>query len=234
MDWEKYREYFFDSSDMPYLWLITIVVMVIVGFVVVWRARGAKILKTTKKYLVSNGLFLLLYAITRMIFLFSNYYPETHPNTYESYQEFQILIRIAYIVGLAGLTNLTYGVESNFLNTKGKIALLPGITLIVAIFLPYDIFRITAYVVNSICVAIVLGLYIYVYAKGAGNIRKIALLNVLGLLAMFFATAFDSVTGKNLFTDAGARWVAYQLSPFLMLVGVMIMYKGWLAQQTEV
>ncbi len=231
MNWNLFQDYFFDSEDMPYLWIIAIIYMLYIGIRLFIEARKSNILNTTQKYLRSNAVFIVLYSITRSIFLFSNFYMETYPETYQSIQSFQVLIRIAYIFGLLGLTLLMYGIETTFFTTKGKIALLPFITIIITIFIPdYDIFRYTTYVVQFIVVGIVLALYIKVYLKGVGEIRKMATLNIVGLIALIISLMFDSVLGKQILTDANVRFIAYQLPPFILMIGMYCMFKGWKQQ----
>ena len=146
---------------------------------------------TKEPQLLYSGYALLLVFVITRIHLISDYYEFYGKETMfhegvESIPEFQIAIRIAYVVSLFALTFFFYGLEKYILPTKHIIMIIPLVHGIISIFLPYDIMRVIMYYVQPGYFIVSGWAYYYMYKNSTGDLKKKSLLAMLGLILFYF------------------------------------------------
>lgn len=213
--------YLFFDGDFNFLWLFMIVALFSLGIIFLRRANDfkKKELKSTYQLNLGIGIFMIFYGITRICFIFSNFYSVYYN---EQLIQFQIWIRIAYILSIFALAFLVFGLEKYFIPTKGIASIILVIFGILTIFLPYNVLRVIDYSVMPIYMIFIMSSYVYLAVKSSGIIRRNALISLLGLLLFFIGIFLDSKLFKVMFTGMGIRWVAY-LIPFpIAIIGIFL------------
>jgi len=144
------------------------------------------------------GLFLICWAISRGLFIASDYVLDKEGATFLNIQ----LILIGYLVMILSFTALIFNIEKNIKSpasmTTTKITLVGDFGLIGfwigSIFsTKVEIYaRIFAYIITSIVSVIIFFFLLFLALKLVGKIRKIALLNLLAICLIFAGHVLDS------------------------------------------
>lgn len=221
MNWEEFNYYLWADGDFNFLWIIVIAVLVFFGTQFLKWSKTID-LKTTKRLYFGFGFFFLGYAVCRLFFLFSNYYYEYGM---EATLAFQLHTRLAYVSGIFSIGFFLYGLEMNFLNTKGIITLIAAAHGVLTLVLPsYDTLRYITYWTNPVYFVVTMALYFYIAAKSTGSIRRNAFRSIIGLFIFFAGIFLDSRMFKILFTDMGIRWIPFLVPPICLVSGLAYFY----------
>ena len=224
------------NSPRTYL-LVAYIVILIIGFIAFMVKAHKAEAKATKRIFEGFGLFGLTYAITRLIFLFSDYENATHQGT-NTYLLFD-WVTAAYTVTFAALILIYHTVERLMLNRKPVftvIAIISFVICMVALVLtvltigvnldtgtgPQTISQYTLYVTGPILIIGIAALYIMIARNASGNVRKKAIGALVGLLVLSAGLLFDMDGLWKFFTSFDD--IRLLLSPTCFIAGTITFF----------
>nr|MDO8108865.1 hypothetical protein [Candidatus Sigynarchaeota archaeon] len=217
------------------LLLIVFIGILLVGFV--WFMVKARTMESPQARRIQQGygLFGLTYAFTRIFFLLSDYERGSHLGTVT--QLHLIWVGLGYSVTFVSLLVIYYTVEKQILNRKPiltVIALGSFIVCLVSLVMvilnigvdlvnnngPQKIAQYTLYITGSFLAIGIAALYIVIARNSSGDVKKKALLSLIGLLIMFGGLLMDMDALSALGIDA----IRFYLSPLLFIVGTSMFF----------
>lgn len=226
---QSFTYYLFGDGLLTWLWLIVIALLFAssMTFLLRWKKFHYGDQRTTASLYSGYALFIGFFVITRISFLISDYYEFYGKETMfhegvESIPEFQIAIRIAYVVSLFALTFFFYGLEKYILPTKHIIMIIPLVHGIISIFLPYDIMRVIMYYVQPGYFIVSGWAYYYMYKNSTGDLKKKSLLAMLGLILFYFGLFTDSKAVKMFSLENNMIWLGFMIPQFLTFLGILV------------
>ena len=186
MNFQTFSDYVY--YNFTFVWIFVIIVLIIIAFLFLNDSRKAPSPKL-KKLCIGYFAFILSYAFTRIFFFFADYYGEY--KSWEDSLEFLIFIKLGYISSSIGLAIFFYVLERDFVPTKFVLTSITIISVVLYIFLPYNMMRIIIYIFQPIYLVEVLSIYIYLAIKGTGEIQRRALYAIISLIIFFIGIILD-------------------------------------------
>ncbi|MGV9173904.1 MAG: hypothetical protein ACOC44_16855 [Promethearchaeia archaeon] len=199
-----------------FMWLFVIVLLFIIAILFLRNGRYATTDKN-KKLNIAYFAFILSYGFTRIFFFISDYYGE-YQNLDDAFI-FILTVKLAYISASLGLLVTLFIFEREFIPSKYIFSMINVICAILFIVLPYDMMRIVMYVFQIFVFIEILSVYIYLAAKGFGELKRRAIFTILALVLFFFGVVLDTRMISDLDIIPGF------FPPILVMIGIMVFYK---------
>lgn len=166
-------------------WLFASIYLLLISILFLYKMRKTPDeIKVQRLYYRAIAIFIISYVISRIFFTLSDFERLVYDET-DLYKQYVI---IAYIVSSIGFINILYLLEK-YLYRREKIILVyvmivPTIAYSIFVFFPpfLDIIRTVNVVTSLIGFGAILILYLYLYIKSTGQVRKNTLVIVIGLL----------------------------------------------------
>ncbi|MBN2154166.1 MAG: hypothetical protein JW839_22115 [Candidatus Lokiarchaeota archaeon] len=222
------------NSLRTYL-LVAFIVVLLAGFVAfAIRSRKAEN-PATKRIKLGYGLFGLTYAMTRTLFLFSDYESAVaYPNTTQLHL---IWVTAAYCVTFVSLLVIYATVERLILQRKPILTAIAAISFamcLVAMVLtvfgvgldlvantgPHKIAQYTLYVTGPILAVGLALLYIIIVRNSTGSVRSKAALSLVGLILIFVGLFLD----MDIYPPSWFDPIRYIAAPLAFIAGTVAFF----------
>ncbi|MFX0135069.1 MAG: hypothetical protein ACFFDN_15615 [Candidatus Hodarchaeota archaeon] len=215
-------------------WSVAITALLYSGYIFLNKSRKTEV-ESQKWLFIGIGIFLILYGITRILFLCAEwardwgadlYSPNVIPFSKPGGSGYDFFWRLAALIGLVGLIIYNFVVERYLIRKTKYVFSIIGVgTLIVCvIFGPYDIGLLATRTGPLIMGFSIVILYIYLIFTGEGEVRKKAIIATLGLFVFFLGVGLDSTTGQALFMNL---FPARDITAFFVIAGLIIFHKAY-------
>lgn len=215
--------------------LIFYIFLLLGGFIAFMvKARRAET-HVSKRIFQGFGLFGLTFAITRSIFLMSDYENATNypNNTYLLFDE----VTLAYTVTFASLIFIYYAVERLMLNRKPvfmAISIIAAVVCLIAFILtfltidvnlatgkgPQTIAQYTMYITGPLLMIGIVALYIMISRMSSGSIQKKAVGALVGLLILSAGLLLD----MDILSNPSFDPIRLLLAPVCLIVGTFTFF----------
>lgn len=194
-----------------------------------WNHRRTADLKSTRRVLLGQGLFVFCYAITRLFFIAANYFSgeiasTVHPDAvlYVDDFLFSILWKAGTGIGILAIIFLLIVIETYLVKSRYVFSIISATGLIIALASPdINFSRWATYITQPLALLGVIILYFYLFFKGSGEIRKRAGLSILGLLIFGGGVLIDITAARLTFI----AWFGFHpgfIPPLLMIAGLAL------------
>ncbi|HUX99828.1 MAG TPA: hypothetical protein VMV49_09760 [Candidatus Deferrimicrobium sp.] len=190
-----------------------------------WKRRQKAEMKSTRMIFLSQGLFVLCFGITRLIFLASDYFSPYVDISLVIYQDealYFTLWKISTLIGILAIIFLLVVIETYLVKSRYILTGTASVGLIVALLsMDQDFSRLVTYVTLPIAMFGVIFLYAYLFFKGSGDIRKKAGLSLDGFIIFGIGVILDTTVGKELLEGWGIPLPAF-IPVMIMIIGLAI------------
>ncbi|MHA1439978.1 MAG: hypothetical protein ACTSPD_20705 [Promethearchaeota archaeon] len=203
-------------------WIGVIIECIVIALILFKRAQGLE-LEVTKKVFHGYAYFLIGFAITRLLFILSDFERDIN-DVSKLYTQIVILAYISSIIAFMALARV---VEIHLLKSKIQFTtklMIVMITFLLIMFVFASIYfnseliititRIGLYTVEGIAALLVIIFYVKLIMQTVGSVRKKFAINFLGIFLLFLGLFLDSEIFQWLFPI----WVY----PILSGVGILI------------
>ncbi|MHA1377595.1 MAG: hypothetical protein ACTSRG_04330 [Candidatus Helarchaeota archaeon] len=201
------------------VWLVAISFLFLFAKDFFYRSRNAE-LQSQKKIFLGYAIFFTLYAITRIVFLISDYsylHFFSWPINNGGFL-FQVTWQIASIIGLIGFTTLVFYIENYLLEKKTKLVFsFIGLGLIAITSVVGIIARSLIYIFLIIMGVVPVLLYFYFANLTEGEMKKKAILSGLALTFILGGIGLDSKFMQN---------IMFPLNIPIKIIGTLIVIFG--------
>ena len=178
----------YDLTIKTIAWIVVMVYLIIIGILFIIKHRKAS---KEVKFHIAVALFFFLYVVARVFFILSDYERDVH-NISLLYYRFVAISYVCFVIAFLGII---YVFEKYITNRYIIIYIvIPILTInIVMIFFP-DFMGIVRYINYGLLyfeTGILFLLYIYVFRKTSGRVRKNSLITIIGLVIMSAAAILE-------------------------------------------
>ncbi len=199
-----------------YLWIIFVVINFLIGCILLYNTYKLKF-KLNKTYLYGFDLTILIHTIVRIFYFIHDFIQP---------QE-ELWWNLGALFGAISILPLVFGLETVFLK-RTKFALTIACcfgTFLMILDLNFQFeFNLTLFlqiIFAPILFLIITIVYIVVAKNTAGNIRKTAILMVVGFIILEIAQTFHTSASQKFFE------LSLYLSPILMIIALTILFIVW-------
>jgi hypothetical protein len=191
-----------------------------------WNRRRKADMKETRIIFLGQGLFVLCFGITRLLFLIADYFsPFQSPELifYVDANLYFTLWKISTLIGILAIVFLLIVIESYLVKKTHYILSIVALAGLVIALVSADVefARLVTYITLPIAMGGVIGLYTYLFFKSSGEIRKKAGLSLDGFIIFGIGVILDTTIGQNLL----ASWFGFVpgfIPIIVMIVGLAI------------
>ncbi|MFX1451184.1 MAG: hypothetical protein ACFFCM_10105 [Promethearchaeota archaeon] len=209
-------------NPKTYLTVVLIILLFICGTILLINALRKE--QAERRILICYGIFEVLYAFTRIFFLFSDYYIAINFGFETRIHLFYVTL--AYSITTASLILIFYVLEKYLVHTK---FIFMGISTTIFIFSVLSVFEIISqrisqmiiYIFSPILVLCILCLYLYVIRSTEGSIRQKATGVFLGILFLTIGIILD-VRFVEFLVSGPINQIRLALAPSFMILGILI------------
>ncbi|MHA1650813.1 MAG: hypothetical protein ACTSYB_11515 [Candidatus Helarchaeota archaeon] len=191
-----------------------------------WNHRRNADLKSTRMVLLGQGLFVLCFGMTRLLFLAADYFSPELPEDVVLFVDeslFFLLWKISALVGILAIIFLLLVVETYLVKSRYIFSIIAASGLIIALVSQdVNFSRWTTYITMPLALLGVVILYFYLFFKSSGEIRRRAIMSILGLLIFGLRVLLDTTAGKATLTQILGFFPAF--IPLFIMVGGLAIY----------
>ncbi len=218
-------------------WFIAIAVLLYTGYLFLNKSRSVEA-EGQKWLFIGFGIFFILYATTRILFLCAEwardwgpdlYSPNVIPFSKPGGPGYDLFWRIATLSGLVGWTFFIFVIEKYLIRKTKFIFSIIGLgTLIIClIFGPYEIGLLATRTGPILMGLILILLYFYLIFTSDGDVRKKALMATLGLIVLFIGIGIDSTLGQAALYSYVPTVPARDITAFFVIAGCIIFNRAY-------
>jgi hypothetical protein len=202
------------------------VVFCVIFAAMFWNRRRKAEMKETRFIFLGQGLFVLCFGITRLLFLIGDYFsPDAPPDLvfYVDPELYLLLWKISTFIGILAIIFLLIVIELYLVKiTHYVLSIIASVGLIISVFsADVEFARLVTYITLPIAMGGVIGLYAYLFFKSDGDIRKKAALSLDGFILFGLGVILDTTFGKTLLKN----WFGFVpgfIPVILMIIGLAI------------
>jgi hypothetical protein len=206
----------YDITIKSIAWIIVMGYLIILGLVFIFKYKKSP----EVKFHIAVSIFFFLYAFARMFFILSDFERDLNSTSLVYYR----FVAISYVCFVIAFLNIIYVFEKYITNRYAIVYIIVPMLFIdiIMIFIP-DFMGIVRYINYGLLyfeIGIVGLLYLYVFKKTSGKVRKNSLISVIGLLIMSSAAILE----MDYFITTGL--VMPYFSPIIFAIGATIFAYG--------
>lgn len=183
------------------LFVFLVVSAWIIGFIMYSKGRKNDS-PIARGYFTGFGLFAFIFGLGRLILLYHDYFA---PDDIAI-----LIIRIGMAFSIAGLTVLCLVIELYiFTKTRKVISMIGSFCVIAIIFVPDSLVSTITFIGAIICLLLPFGIYVYIAKSTSGDVRKQAIMVILGMIFLALAQGLVALLYSNqLISQAASQFMA--------------------------